>query len=250
MRLLRTVDLTFHEYEGSSIPPYAILSHRWEDEEVTYQEFTGRTEATKEKSGFKKILQCCRQAMDDDIKFFWIDACCIDKSSSAELSEAINSMYAWYQRSRVCYVYLSDVRLEGERVKIYDGHWTTFEPQRVGYAGVIQSKWWTRGWTLQELIAPRTVIFYTNGPNGWSEFGTRSELLNLVTSRTGIPREVLSGEDIRKCSVAERMSWASDRTTTRIEDMAYCLLGIFDVNMPLLYGEGSKAFIRLQVRLL
>jgi hypothetical protein len=269
MRLLRAVDMTFHDFEGSSIPPYAILSHRWEGEEVTYQELSDRataterrfwfiknqevkdrTAATERKSGFKKIQMCCEQALEDMIEFVWVDTCCIDKSSSAELSEAINSMYAWYQQSVICYAYLADVLT-----------WPTYQPEDAdgawALAGmldyeehvplVMKSNWWTRGWTLQELIAPSELVFYSNNSPGWSKIGDKSTLLDLVARRTGIQKHILLGGDVMKCSVAQRMSWASERETTRLEDLAYCLLGLFGVNMPLLYGEGSKAFLRLQV---
>jgi hypothetical protein len=264
MRLLRAIDLTFHEFEGSSIPPYAILSHRWEGEEVTYQEFKDRTTATESKSGFKKILHCCNQALSDRISFVWVDTCCIDKSSSAELSEAINSMYAWYQRSQVCYAYLSDVHAwdtylpedaDGAWVNsiyLYNkgGYWYTEGGSSEFIMRVMKSKWWTRGWTLQELIAPASVMFYINGCDGWSNIGSKHALIDLVAARTGIDKNVLRYQDIKSCSIAQRMSWACERETTRTEDLAYCLLGIFNVNMPLLYGEGNKAFLRLQVRLL
>jgi hypothetical protein len=174
------------------------------------------------------------------------DTCCIDKSSSAELSEAINSMYAWYQRGVVCYAYLSDVQLWSTyQPEDADGAWVAENPEAV--LQVMKSRWWTRGWTLQELIAPPSVVFYAATSQGWSKIGTKGSLIDLVAARTGIRDDILRGLDVKKCSVAQRMSWASQRETTRTEDLAYCLLGIFGVNMPLLYGEGSKAFLRLQV---
>jgi hypothetical protein len=126
-----------------------------------------------------------------------------------------------------------------------DGSWVTEDPDFVRL--VMQSKWWTRGWTLQELIAPQAVVFHIAGPHSWTKIGSKSTLLELVAARTGIDAAILRGLDVRECSVAQRMSWASERETTRTEDMAYCLLGLFGVNMPLLYGEGNKAFLRLQV---
>jgi len=293
MRLLRAIDMTFHQFEGSSIPPYAILSHRWEGEEITYQEMSDRAPttgtrfrfaneqevkiriaATERKSGFQKIQKCCEQALEDMIEYVWVDTCCIDKSSSAELSEAINSMYAWYQRSVVCYAYLADVHTwPTYKREDANGAWAgTFDVwdylaanggalrspwktpgedvalQRLDpIARVMSSNWWTRGWTLQELIAPSEIVFYANNSAGWSKIGDRHTLLDLVAKRTGIEHRILLGGDVMQCSVAQRMSWASERETTRIEDLAYCLLGLFGVNMPLLYGEGSKAFLRLQV---
>jgi hypothetical protein len=159
----------------------------------------------------------------------WIDTCCIDKTSSAELSEAINSMYRWYQKSQVCYAYLVDVP---------DATTDHSRPESLFQ----QSKWFTRGWTLQELLAPTFVEFYDQN---WIEIGTKSSMRALVQKITNISTLV----DIDKACVAEKLSWASTRVTTRIEDLAYCLMGLFDINMPLLYGEGHNAFLRLQLEI-
>ncbi|KAF7676217.1 hypothetical protein GT037_005722 [Alternaria burnsii] len=238
MRLLRTADLTFHEYEGSSIPPYAILLHRWEGEEVKYQDFKHRTAAIESKSGFGKIQQCCQQAQEVKIKLAWVDTCCIDKSSSAELSEAINSMYQWYQRSQVCYVYLSDVGTSSSfRKSVDDGLPVTLSRRFI--SRIMRSKWWTRGWTLQELIAPVSVVFYVNGQGNWVKVGSKSTLLDLIVARTSIQGDILRGQE-------RGPGILSPRKTSRSEDLAYCLLGLFGVNMPLLYGEATKAFLRLQ----
>lgn len=159
-------------------------------------------------------------------EYVWIDTCCIDKTSSAELSEAINSMFAWYQEAKVCYAYLFDV------------------PDRPLKA----SRWFTRGWTLQELIAPREVIFYDGN---WRNLGDRTSLGPRISQCTRIPESILSGEkDLDTFSTAQRMSWAAERQTTRVEDRAYCLMGLFGVNMPLIYGEREAAFIRLQEEIL
>jgi hypothetical protein len=161
----------------------------------------------------------------------WCNAYSIDKTSSAELSEAINSMYKWYQQADICYAYLSDVV-------------TADIPDDTQLAGRFKmSKWFTRGWTLQELIAPRFVEFYAED---WTEIGTRSSRREELSIITGIDVRVLGGENPAICNVAERFSWAASRATTRVEDGAYCLLGIFQVHMPLLYGEGERAIIRLQ----
>jgi hypothetical protein len=155
----------------------------------------------------------------------WIDTCCIDKTSSAELSEAINSMYMWYQNSQVCYAYLSDV--------------DNLAPEGLGvFPSFRHSKWWSRGWTLQELLAPKFVEFYARD---WTEIGTKSSMQEIVQQVARIGNINATGQ-----CVAEKMSWASHRETTRIEDEAYCLMGIFGINMPLLYGEGEKALFRLQ----
>jgi len=222
MRLLNVTTFELHEFSGQNIPAYAILSHRWEELEILFQDMAaGRARTMK---GFAKIEGCCNQAKEDDIDFVWIDTCCIDKTSSAELSEAINSMYRWYQNAQVCYAYLSDVK---------EGHHEQFS----------ESKWFTRGWTLQELLAPSFVVFYDCS---WNEIGTKGSLKDIITVRTGIS----SLFDIDKACVAEKMSWASGRVTTRLEDTAYCLMGLFGVHMAPLYGEGHNAFIRLQLEIL
>ncbi|KAF2998222.1 hypothetical protein E8E13_005402 [Curvularia kusanoi] len=222
--------------------PYAILSHTWGDSEVTYQELLDGPDVTK--AGYRKIQACAEKTAERGLKHFWVDTCCIDKSSSAELSEAINTMYRWYQEAEICFAYL-----EGASPDLF----VSKQPHTV--------RWFTRGWTLQELLAPREVAFFGSE---WFFLGTRTEHAAALSEMTGIHAEALQrpperstkrrGTDftttykpIPSFSIAKRMSWAAKRITTRSEDLAYCLLGLFNVNMPLLYGEGStKAFVRLQ----
>ena len=158
------------------------------------------------------------------------DTNCIDKSSSAELSEAINSMFVWYRDAVVCYAYLEDVEPS---------------PSNAAHNAVSikSSRWFTRGWTLQELLAPEEVLLYSRR---WTKLGTKRSLAAIISDITRIPIHVLEGDGLLSSSVAQKMSWLSTRSTTRVEDMAYCMLGIFDLNLPLLYGEGPKAFFRLQ----
>ncbi|KAM0426088.1 hypothetical protein ACHAPT_008719 [Fusarium lateritium] len=254
MRLLHTKSLKLKYFVDDEIPPYAILSHRWEAEEILFEDI--QTEHWPRKKGLDKVKKACRQASADGLEYIWIDTCCIDKRSSAELSEAINSMFNWYYRSKVCYAYLFDVP---------DDNTKTF----------MKSKWFTRGWTLQELIAPQHVEFFDNK---WRKIGDRLSYLEPIVEVTAIDRRVLDrrqhhqhcpeqgqvrGYPARFCkacgkrswdfrqllssfSVATLMSWAFKRETTRVEDAAYSLLGLFNVNMPLLYGEQTKAFRRLQ----
>lgn len=184
--------------------------------------------------GYQKIQNACKLAINDGIDYLWVDTCCINKESSAELTEAINSMYPWYKAAAVCYAFLSDV--DGIAVD-----------EDVMYQKISSSVWFERGWTLQELLAPQQVVFYNRQ---WEFFGTKQTLSKLLTARTGIDEDVLNGEPLSTRSIAQRMSWASQRVTTRDEDKAYCLLGIFDVNMPMLYGEGEKAFLRLQEQII
>ncbi|KAI1208265.1 HET-domain-containing protein [Annulohypoxylon truncatum] len=237
MRLINTITLEFKEFYGDTVPPYAILSHTWvEGEEISFRDFIDPCPYTTTKPGFHKIQGACKIAQQDGIDWIWIDTNCIDKASSAELTEAINSMYNWYKGSEVCYAYLSDVPDFSSR-----NEWDDPEIQNRQFR---QSKWFRRGWTLQELIAPPRLVFYCSS---WTRIGDRSGLALDISAITGIETRLLQGvADLHAVSIAKKMSWAARRVTTRVEDIAYCLLGLFDVNMPLLYGEGPKAFIRLQ----
>ncbi|KAK2594725.1 hypothetical protein QQS21_007575 [Conoideocrella luteorostrata] len=231
MRLLNTTSLELAEFTREDRPPYAILSHTWGDEEVTLQDM--KDPASQERNGFAKLASFCAQARRDNLDWAWADTCCIDKSSSAELSEAINSMYGWYAGAAVCYVYLFDVPPLDPFLDVQK-----FEAAR----------WFARGWCLQELIAPHELEFYASD---WSELGTKSSLQSHLVRATGIPRAVLMRvKSPADCNVAERFSWASRRQVTRVEDAAYCLLGVFDINMPPLYGEGRRAMVRLQEEIL
>jgi hypothetical protein len=228
MRLIHTHTIKLHEFHGDKIPQYAILSHRWDEAEVTFQDL--RDGKAVKMTGYSKIKRCCAQAALDGWKYAWIDSCCIDKTSSAELSEAINSMIQWYKDARVCYALLADVPSGG------DSHGLENSAFR-------RSKWFTRGWTLQELLAPATVIFFNQD---WVALGTKSTLSKAISSITGI-KDLTNFE---AACVAQKTSWAAERETTRVEDIAYCLMGLFGVNMPPLYGEGQKAFMRLQLEIL
>jgi hypothetical protein len=229
MWLINARTFTIEEVWNESVKEYAILSHRWEDDEVSFQNIQNLDTASCMK-GFTKIKNSCEQALKDGYGYVWVDTCCINKESTAELAEAINSMYRWYQTSGICYVFLSDVQTNASNGEIV-------------WQQVRSSIWFTRGWTLQELLAPQSVVFYNQN---WEFLGTKQTLARLLTLRTGIDERILNGEPLYRRSVAQRMSWASARTTTRVEDIAYCLLGIFEVNMPMLYGEGERAFLRLQ----
>ncbi|OCT46825.1 hypothetical protein CLCR_01935 [Cladophialophora carrionii] len=227
MWLLNTTTLRLHEFH-SNPPPYAILSHTWGKEEVLFQDLG--TADYKRKEGHRKIEDCCAQAEADGFEYAWMDTCCIDKRSSSELSEAINSMFRWYSEAHVCYVHLSDV---------------DNDPLSSSFKN---SRWWTRGWTLQELLAPTHVVFYDGL---WREIGTKMSMLDQIVVITGISRRHLSDPaSVNYECAAEKMLWASRRETTRIEDIAYCLMGIFGIHMPLLYGEGPRAFQRLQSEIL
>jgi hypothetical protein len=230
MRLLDTHNVKIKEVRDDEIPPYAILSHTWDEEEVIFQDMEGNCE--KDKKGYEKVQNCCSVAEANGFDYVWMDTCCIDKTSSAELSEAINSMFYWYQRAEVCYAYLADVPSD-----IVDGQ---ADGNNLDFS---KSRWFTRGWTLQELIAPSTVIFLNKS---WIKIGDKSSLRKPISKVTRIPEDILLGHDFESSSIAQRMSWAAKRQTTKVEDRAYCLMGIFGINIPLLYGEGERAFVRLQ----
>ncbi|KAK0610796.1 heterokaryon incompatibility protein-domain-containing protein [Immersiella caudata] len=259
MRLLNT-----HTFELDSFvkaPPYAILSHTWENDEILFEDVQlGREHLlTSPKRGLAKIIDSCAVARNDGWDHIWIDTCCIDKASSAELSEAINSMFVWYAGAQVCYVFLADCHASASAL---DASTWTF-------------KWCSRGWTLQELVAPYNVHFYNAT---WEFLGNRHTLADQISACTGIDKLILrrhrdscpraraqekpiprysmcfechtvnsSRRLLDSFSVATRMSWVANRHTTRDEDIAYCILGIFNVHLPLLYGEGcQRAFNRLQ----
>jgi hypothetical protein len=293
MRLIDVKTLELQSFNDNDIPKYAILSHTWGPDEVSYQEMTwinrikafssslsqpsppasisssGQDEQsavmlasmemllrgswnpgadsngmTKEdllkRSGYSKIVKAAKIAKRLGYFWIWIDTCCIDKSSSAELQEAINSMYRWYRQAGACIVYLSDVsRPTAENFRTLSGYAQT---------AILSCRWLKRGWTLQELVASNFCNFYYQD---WKLMGSKSYFLKELSHATGIPTSVLEDpRAVHDVSVAERMSWASNRETTRLEDIGYCLLGLFDIQMPLLYGEGNKAFIRLQEEIL
>lgn len=234
MWLINNKSLGLEWFTGlsSQTPQYAILSHTWSHDEVPLQRFNKLDDESRKLKGFDKIQRACTMALRSGIPYSWVDTCCIDKTSSAELTESINSMFQYYYDAVVCYAWLAD--LPAAQVP----------PSAASQSDFAACRWFTRGWTLQELIAPARVEFYDEA---WNFRGTKSDLSDMITEITGISPKVLRNADtLASLSVAQRMSWAANRVTTRIEDMAYCLLGIFDVSMPMLYGEGTKAFARLQ----
>lgn len=233
MRLLNTRTLELQQFNAETVPEYAILSHTWEDEEVTLQEL--HTLAARRKRGYKKISDFCDEALAGGLEWAWVDTCCIDKTDLVELSQAINSMFAWYRDASICLAYLNDFHL---RQQGYD--WNDSE--------LGTCRWFTRGWTLQELIAPERMVFYDAR---WQPVGTKIGLATLLSSITGIGTELLRAQkSLRDFSSAQKMSWAAYRQTTRVEDRAYSLLGLFNICFSPVYGEGWRAFGRLQEEIL
>lgn len=259
MRLLHIETLELKEFFGEEVPPYAILSHRWDKSEVSFTEMREKRNMEGH-PGMAKIQGFCNFARTwmprermiaadgswstkllEPVEWGWLDTCCIDKSSSAELSEAINSMFSWYKDSTYCCVYLADVPPIRQRGQVFG-----------------ESEWFRRGWTLQELLAPSSVLFCNSI---WQLMGHKCEHVHLlcqdygegpslnehITVATKISLCYLDGsKKYNKASIACRMSWASTRKTTRVEDIAYCMLGIFDAHLTPMYGEGTNAFRRLQ----
>lgn len=231
MRFLNTRTLKFEQIPDSELHleenQYAILSHRWgaDNDEVSFEDVQTSTEFSSKK-GFNKIREFCKVAISENCRYGWVDTCCINKGDAVELSEAINSMYQWYKGSKICIAYLEDV------------------PQKQ----LTDSQWFDRGWTLQELISLKAVTFFDHD---WNIIGTKLNLIADLSRKTSIPKKILSHTtQPSSCSVAQRMSWAASRKTKRVEDRAYSLMGLFDINMPMIYGEREKAFLRLQQQII
>lgn len=251
MRLININTLELETFHESEKPPYACLSHRWgkDNEELSFQEFAQKHESITQRPGFRKIVEAAKVVGTHDLGHLWVDTCCIDKTSSAELSEAINSMWKWYRDCKVCLVYLADVK---DTCEIANGK-TRFDSTDQPFRN---SEWFRRAWTLQELLAPKSLEFYNRS---WQPLGSKSLWAAEIASVTGIDecavKEYRRGGEIHggwrtlgrnHFTVAERMCWAAGRESTRVEDRAYSLLGLFNLNMSLVYGEGDKAFVRLQ----
>jgi hypothetical protein len=237
MRLLKLNDngrYSLERFQKDKTPPYAILSHTWgrgEDDEVTYKDIIDGT--GNKKPGFKKLEFCGKQAKHDDLHYFWVDTCCIDKSNHNELATAINSMFQWYKIAERCYVYLSDVSAYAQ-----DGS------EHVE-SSIRNSRWFTRGWTLQELLAPDTVEFYSRD---CVRLGDKKLLEHEICEVARISVDALRGRPLSEFSIEERLRWGEMRKTTEEEDQAYCLLGIFGVHMSLIHAEGRDNAMKRSLR--
>ena len=243
MWLLNTSRAELHYFADPGTVPggYAVISHTWNQDrgEQTFEEVMATISECEKACDNprdrvdEKVRRCCEVAELDGYSWVWLDSCCINKGSSTELSEAVNSMFNWYALSEVCYAYLEDVHFD-------DDPYAEESEFR-------KARWHTRGWTLQELLAPAFVIFMSQE---WKPIGTKHDLCRLIEECTGISQEYLTRQwDFRSAPIARRMAWAADRKATRVEDEAYCLLGLFGINMPTLYGEGRQAYQRLQAKL-
>lgn len=238
MRLLRYDEngkLTIKHFSEGHVPPYAILSHTWgaDEEEVTFADITNGDGLGK--AGYEKIRFCGTQAQHDNLQYFWVDSCCIDTTHERERSDAIRSMFRWYQAAAKCYVYLSDVRTRKRKFGTAAG--STWE------ATFRNSRWFTRGWTLQELLAPPIVEFFSEEGE---KLGDKSSLKPLIHKITGIALKALDGAPLSQFEVDERLRWAGKRVTKIREDKAYALLGLCNVDIAPVYGEGEEeAFRRL-----
>ncbi|KAK7443543.1 hypothetical protein VKT23_015716 [Stygiomarasmius scandens] len=232
-RLIDTYSLKLVEFGNAEIiPSYAILSHRWvQGEEVLYAEFLqsqdGGGKFSKPKEGYRKIEAACRQAREDGIRFIWIDTCCVEQGNHVDVAANITSMYGYYQNAKVCYVYLADI----EKHDMFN------KEDRLGIHQ--RSEWLYRGWTLQELIAPRTVVFFNKH---WERIGDKYKLREKLYEVTAVPSLVLSGKQpVQNVDVLTRMSWSFSRRTTKIQDGAYCLQGLLGVSIEPNYDESSLA---------
>ena len=254
------LNTTSYERRREASSQYAILSHRWKSnpqfgDEIDFQTLNpgalgshhiGLHQHDSDEDiaccPFCKIKGACAKARDQNIDWLWVDTCCIDKANAVEYTRAINSMFEYYREATVCYGFLYDVAWQngasGEHM------FKSQDPKRHGLA----SEWFERGWTLQELLAPRHMEFYDRK---WKYMGTKEKLAGDLYSLTRIDKKyLLDSVEIKKASLATRISWMAGRTTGYIEDIAYSMLGILGVNMTAEYGEGAKAFLRLQRMLL
>jgi hypothetical protein len=272
-------ELAITSCDDNKLPPYAILSHTWgaDEEEVTFADIVNGGGTAK--AGYEKIRLCGEQARQDGLEYFWVDTCCINKANKAELSLAIDSMFRWYRNSARCYVYLSDVSSQTSKPNLersvhqpdlQTSRWFAWiwmllvvQPIFPWYSSMIRrfftssdvcspqaceselqrSKWFTRGWTLQELLAPSVVEFFSRE---WCRLGDKISLKSEIQEATAIPYEALEGAPLSQFSVEERLRWRQHRHTKLKEDAAYSLCGIFDVDIAPVYGEGGEeAFRRL-----
>ncbi|KAL2106812.1 hypothetical protein VUR80DRAFT_6186 [Thermomyces stellatus] len=235
MRLLHTRTLNLEQfYDLQTRPHYVVLSHTWEPGHLNYADLTDRRERALSGPGSALVHHACDVALKLGYEYIWIECICVDGSSTAEVSEAVNSAFRWFQKAAVCLVYLADLPAGSPND---DTSWRRCE-------------WWTRAWTLPELLAPSTVHFYDKD---WNFRGTKTSppLLGIIARITTVSEDVLrDGSLIPGVSVAKRMSWASTRKARRVEDRAYSLLGIFGVHMQAIYGEGAESFKRLQDEIL
>ena len=215
----------FPNPETPKTPDYAILSHRWGKREITFQEIQSGDVGLHDTDGYNKIKKCCEIASSVGFEYIWIDTCCIDKENSAELSNTLACMFHYYRNSQVSYTYMADVPSHKEDPRAANSSFRT-------------SKWFTRGWTLQELVAPLYVTFFDHD---WNEIGTKSSLLDVISEITRIKSQVLLTNHGGEISVEERKKWAEKRDTTMPEDKAYCLMGLLGISMPVKYGEGDEA---------
>ena len=218
MRLLNVFNLRLEQFFEDQIPHYAILSHTWEDEEVTFQDMQkGHGPSRK---GWQKIESCCKLVREiGNQEYVWIDTCCIDKSSSSELTESINSMFDWYARSEICYAYLKDVPyVRHDRLfhnEFYDLDLPFPKSFDLNFAAAFRrSRWFTRGWTLQELLTPEFVVFLNSG---WTAITTKQLSVQIIQEVTGIEPQYLRGplKRFSRATIARKMCWASGRQTTR-----------------------------------
>ncbi|KAL5371346.1 hypothetical protein DPSP01_014329 [Paraphaeosphaeria sporulosa] len=220
--------LVLTDFRGKTIPPYAILSHRWSDSEILFEDIASSAYKDRQE-GYRKLEFCAKQAVRDQLQYFWIDTCCIDKWNLSELSKAINSMFQWYKNATRCYVFLSDVSVPTATEPVQRSDWE---------ASFRKSVWFTRGWTLQELIAPVSVEFFSREGH---PIGDKASLDQLISEITSIPLAALRNCPLDQFTTSERERWAKNRRTTEEEDIVYCLLGILGVYMPTTYDEGQES---------
>ncbi|KAL9612981.1 MAG: hypothetical protein Q9167_002458 [Letrouitia subvulpina] len=271
IRSLKKRDLFASRFNPGAEPAYAILSHRWcegvegrdkavrktktrskrRPREVTLQDLRSRSLGHLRRNAalrdsLEKIRGACRRALAEGQRYVWIDSCCIDRTNLFEVSESIRSMFRWYRDAACCFAYLWDVDVDQE---VRSSNLLSPPPSPLRNERQEYSEWFSRGWTLQELLAPRRLLFFDRR---WNKLGTRRALAGEVETATGIPAKYVTdfSAHAEDASVAMKMSWMARRSTTKEEDTAYCLFGIIGVSMDVRYGDGRKEFLRFQDKIM
>ncbi|KAJ8519460.1 hypothetical protein ONZ45_g3573 [Pleurotus djamor] len=250
---------------------YAILSHTWANRELGFRDVNVEggmgVGSLEKKEGYAKLDGMCRVAGEFMCRYVWFDAVCIDKSNTMEMEETIHSMWKWYQNAYICIVHLSNTNL---KLPSYPANSSVSPtgPRRRGDSKRKQLKedpWFRRGWTLPELLAPKRIKFYLGD---WTKMDQRVgrrfdicrvqeegfdfgaeyvQFLRLVADAATVPVCAVKQFSLRTHSAPEVFHWISKRITTRPEDLSYCLMGMLDIHIPIIYGEGHEnAFYRLQ----
>lgn len=226
LRLIGARDLLPIRFSADKAPPYAFISHCWlhPDEEPTLRDLVDNV--AYRKAGFTKLQRAADVALRRGLEYFWIDTCCVDGRIIHEVRQAIKTVALWLTKADICFVYLSDVKAVEQRSSLNSNH-----------ESLRKSKWFTRSWTLVELLVPQRVEFFSDN---WTALGDKSTLEKVITEVTLIPARALQGTiPLKNFPVELIRSWTDHRESHRPEDEAYCLLSLLEIDMTIHYDEGK-----------